>query len=98
MKCNRCSSTATKKILWAEGRAFVPSCDQHEAAVRSHVEKIDEVVGVKKAGEAAALNAFGLTHGTPKPPPTWSQSWQGAPVKNVQKRVTLPSMSQGSAR
>jgi hypothetical protein len=47
-----------------------------------------------KQGSEAALTRFGLNHGTPKPPSTWSQQWQGNTVKNVQKKVTIPSMSE----
>lgn len=47
-----------------------------------------------KLGSEAALSHFGLNHGTPKPPATWTQQWQGEGVKNVQKRLTIPSMSE----
>jgi hypothetical protein len=52
----------------------------------------------KKAGCDAACGAFGLTHGTPAPPATWTQQWQQEPVRNVQKKVTIPSMSEVPAR
>jgi hypothetical protein len=48
----------------------------------------------EKAGSDAAVGAFGLIHGTPLPPATWTQQWQQEPVKNVQKKVTIPSMSE----
>jgi hypothetical protein len=52
----------------------------------------------KAAGEAAALNAFGLAHGTPLPPPSWAQQWLEAPSRKGTKKVTIPSMSQGSLK
>lgn len=51
-----------------------------------------------KAGSDAANSAFGLTHGTPLPPATWTQQWQQEPVRNVQKKVTIPSMSEEPIR
>jgi len=52
----------------------------------------------KQAGTADAEQQFGLRHGTPKPPATWTQRWQDDPVKSVKKRVTIPSMSQVALR
>lgn len=47
-----------------------------------------------KQGQEEALSAFGLKHGTPKPPPSWAQEWQGSDVPRVGKRVKIPSMQQ----
>lgn len=52
----------------------------------------------KAAGEADALSAFGLSHGTPQPPPTWAQRWLDEKHETGTKRVTIPSMSQGSLK
>lgn len=52
----------------------------------------------KAAGEADALSAFGMAHGTPLPPPSWAQRWLDEKSKNGTKRVTIPSMSQGSLK
>jgi len=52
----------------------------------------------KAAGEADALSSFGLAHGTPLPPPSWAQRWLGESSKNGTKKVTIPSMSQGSLK
>jgi hypothetical protein len=50
-----------------------------------------------KLGAEKALETFGV-HGTPKPPPTWSQGVQKSPRKTVQLGVTIPSMSESPAR
>jgi len=50
------------------------------------------------AGRDDALSSFGLAHGTPLPPPSWAQRWLGETSKNGTKRVTIPSMSQGSLK
>ena len=50
----------------------------------------------RMAGVKLALEAFGLTHATPKPPPTWSQRWQEEPLKTVDKRVKIPSVTEKS--
>lgn len=45
-KCNWCKSPATKSLLWAEGMAYIPTCDDHEDKTRSHIvdHEHDEVV------------------------------------------------------
>lgn len=52
----------------------------------------------KAAGEADALSAFGLAHGTPQPPPSWAQRWLEDKPRNGSKKVTIPSMSQESLK
>jgi hypothetical protein len=52
----------------------------------------------KAAGEADALSSFGLAHGTPLPPPSWAQRWLSESSKHGTKKVTIPSMSQGSLK
>lgn len=52
----------------------------------------------REAGAADAAEHFGLNHGTPKPPSTWSRKWQESEVKKVQKKVTIPSMSEVKVR
>lgn len=51
----------------------------------------------KLAGEEDALSAFGLAHGTPRPPPTWAQSWLETARKHGTKNLTIPSMSEKRA-
>jgi hypothetical protein len=51
----------------------------------------------RAAGEVDALSAFGLAHGTPKPPPTWAQRWLSA-EGSPSRKVTIPSVSQESLK
>lgn len=51
----------------------------------------------KLAGEEDALSAFGLVHGTPRPPPTWAQGWLETARKNGTKNLTIPSMREKKA-
>lgn len=48
-KCNWCKGQATKRMLWAEGMAYIPTCDEHEAKTRHHIEvnQHDEVVSTR---------------------------------------------------
>lgn len=54
--CKYCEQQATKRVLWAEGMAYVPVCDSHEAKARETVGE-DEVSGVQPI-EAALHTAF----------------------------------------
>lgn len=51
-KCKFCDSPATKALLWAEGRAYVPCCDQHEKTGRDKLAEnggygeIDKVINL----------------------------------------------------
>ena len=44
-KCKYCDKPATLKIIWADGRAFIPVCDKHKEKAIYQIEKInhDEV-------------------------------------------------------
>lgn len=50
-KCKFCDDSATKSLIWADGRAYMPVCDDHEDKGRDRIEgkKLgDEVVYVRK--------------------------------------------------
>jgi hypothetical protein len=53
-KCKWCDEPGTKSLLWAEGMAYIPTCDKHEQRTRNKIEKgnNDEVVAVKQIKEA----------------------------------------------
>lgn len=61
MKCAICKSPATKKVLWADGRAYQPSCDGHVQAVKDMLTakngKMTELAGVQDLKETA-LDGF----------------------------------------
>jgi 8-oxo-dGTP pyrophosphatase MutT (NUDIX family)/GNAT superfamily N-acetyltransferase len=54
-QCKWCKQPATKSMLWAEGMAYIPTCDQHEAKTRDHIEdkENDEVVAVHQIKHGA---------------------------------------------
>lgn len=49
--CEYCDSTATKRVLWAEGKAYIPVCDQHlnkaKAKVGSDISGVQDIPQVK---------------------------------------------------
>ncbi len=49
-KCSFCTEGATKSLLWAEGRAYIPVCDKHEQKARGIIvdKNDDEVAAVHK--------------------------------------------------
>lgn len=55
-KCEYCKDPATKRLLWAEGMGYIPTCDAHESDGRHQIEVTnkDEVVGVKPIDKAAS--------------------------------------------
>lgn len=60
-KCKYCKEQATKRIIWAEGRAYVPVCDSHLAKAKAKIggeNEVDKVLDVKDCIEVErkALN------------------------------------------
>lgn len=55
-KCAICSLDATKKVIWADGRAYQPSCDGHVKAVQDMLMKkngdMTELTGVHDLSDA----------------------------------------------
>lgn len=63
--CKYCSDQATKRIIWAEGRAYIPVCNGHEGKAKERVaEQNDEVTEVRSIGAYAEPN---LNGGLPRP-------------------------------
>lgn len=60
-KCEYCDKQATERLLWAEGMAYIPCCDEHESNARHRIVDTnkDEVVSVcpieKTSSRAEAL-------------------------------------------
>lgn len=50
-KCEYCKEIATQQLIWADGRAYVPICDKHEAKARKDINDKNgewaEIVGAK---------------------------------------------------
>lgn len=42
--CKYCTGDATKALIWADGRAYVPVCDAHEAKARAAIAANDDAV------------------------------------------------------
>lgn len=66
-KCKFCDSAATKSLIWADGRAYIPCCDEHEDKARSKIEddNDDSVTYVRKIDETfAGPVKVGATHAT----------------------------------
>jgi hypothetical protein len=38
MKCKYCTRKATKKVIWADGRAFIPTCDSHVVYAKDRIK------------------------------------------------------------
>lgn len=37
-KCKWCKNPAIKSYVWAEGRAYIPTCEKHEDKTRKQIE------------------------------------------------------------
>ena len=53
-QCSMCKNQATKRVLWAEGMAYQPACDEHLEAVTAKLAKLNDgdVDGVKDISAA----------------------------------------------
>lgn len=55
--CAKCSAQATKKVIWADGRAYQPSCDDHVKDVQDMLTKrngkMAELAGVRDLSDVA---------------------------------------------
>jgi hypothetical protein len=52
--CKFCANTSTGYVLWAEGMAFVPFCDEHKQAAQDAIDDPGDIVSVSEylpAGE-----------------------------------------------
>lgn len=59
--CRWCDQPATKSMIWADGRAFIPTCDAHEAKTRNQIEKknddeVAEVIPIAKVEDTMTAN------------------------------------------
>lgn len=56
-KCAKCSKQATTRVLWAEGMAYQPACDDHIAAVKKPFVDKDEFCGLRPIEKADLAKA-----------------------------------------
>lgn len=80
--CKYCGSKATRSLIWAEGRAYIPVCDEHESKARAQIVDVneDEITYVRKIDEdttTANVAAY--------PVPI------GAPLRRVAPAITTPA-------
>jgi len=55
-KCEYCKEPATKGYLWAEGRAYIPVCEDHREKVKKQIEVTnkDEISGIRDIPKKAS--------------------------------------------
>lgn len=100
-KCAKCGKPATKKVIWADGRAYQPACDEHVKAVQDMLTAkngdMTELAGVQD------LSWFGLEADTldlvsevypdlerkPGGPDNWVEKAGGLPdyIERIAKRL-----------
>lgn len=62
--CERCSEPATKRVLWAEGMAYLPACDKHIPVLKSYFG--DDFSGLRDIKKAESEVAPLLSHPDPR--------------------------------
>lgn len=78
-KCKYCKNPVTKRLIWAEGMAYIPVCDSHVDQARDDIvnKNNDEVIATKEAG--FITDWLTGKSGNPKSQPgaenAWSYDW-----------------------
>lgn len=98
-KCAKCAEIATKKVIWADGRAYQPSCDAHVKAVQDDLTKkngkMTELAGVQDLS-AIMTDALDLVSEAypdlerkPGGPDNWVEAAGGLPdyIERIAKRL-----------
>jgi hypothetical protein len=58
--CEYCDQVATRSLIWADGRAFIPTCNQHEERGRKQIHaEGSSVVDVRQIQGQRTEDAFG---------------------------------------
>lgn len=70
-KCKYCKAPATKRMLWADGRAYIPVCDAHQDKARHQIVTVnkDEVAKVQDIGEGKSGEPVGTERKVMSPDP-----------------------------
>ena len=103
MKCALpvCDAEATKKVIWADGRAYQPSCDSHVRDVQKMLKKkngeMTELAGVQDLTEGYVLDTIDLVSSAVYPglerkpggPDNWVEAAGGLPsyIKRIAKHL-----------
>lgn len=98
--CAVCSATATKKVIWADGRAYQPSCDEHVKRVQQMLTKkngaMTELAGVQDLAEAAvrmidlvSSRVYPGLERKPGGPDNWVEAAKGLPsyIERIAKHL-----------
>jgi peptidoglycan hydrolase-like protein with peptidoglycan-binding domain len=58
-KCKYCEEPASKRVIWAEGRAYIPVCAGHESKAREQIKKNNDEVTEVRAIKATVITPGG---------------------------------------
>lgn len=95
-KCAICSSEATKKVIWADGRAYQPSCDEHVKAVQDKLTRkngdMTELAGVQDLSDVIDLvssRVYPDLERKPGGPDNWVEAAGGLPsyIERIAKHL-----------
>jgi hypothetical protein len=95
MKCAKCGATATKKVIWADGRAYQPACAVHVKAVQKMLTakngKMTELAGVQDLSDLDLVDSHvypGLER-KPGGPDNWVEAAGGLPdyIERIAKHL-----------
>ena len=96
MKCAKCKEPATKKVLWADGRAYQPSCDAHVEDVKKMLTakngKMTELAGVQDLSDVVDLvssRVYPDLERKPGGPDNWVEAAGGLPsyIERIAKHL-----------
>lgn len=79
-KCKLCEAPATKGVIWADGRAYVPSCDKHLAKWKKKLADVVAIRDIPQRHSSAATEAGERLTPTPEEEKAFkSFSWKKMP-------------------
>lgn len=101
VKCARCGGKATKKVIWADGRAYQPACSAHVKAVQLMLTrkngKMTELAGVQDLTDSdcnfivdlVASAAYPSLERKPGGPDNWVERAGGLPkyIERIAKHL-----------
>jgi 2'-5' RNA ligase len=96
MKCAKCKAPATKKVIWADGRAYQPACVAHvkdvQAMLTAKNGKMTELAGVQDLSDTLDLVASAVypdLERKPGGPDNWVEKTGGLPkyIERIAKHL-----------